>query len=121
MRTETEEEDMKRYLSKFKEWWSIKWAQKPQGMLLLTLVIMNVLLIVIASCVISLLSVTGTEHMNVIEAAFCTITMILDAGCIQYVVADVGTAGVILVVFCLFVIILGMLSFTGSLIGYITN
>lgn len=41
--------------------------------------------------------------MPFIKAAFCTITMILDPGCVQCI------------------IFIGMISFTGAVIGYITN
>jgi hypothetical protein len=54
----------------------------------------------IASAIISSLSLSGTESMNFLEAAFCTITMILDVGCIQFVVADIGESGVAITVFC---------------------
>ncbi|MCH5351747.1 MAG: hypothetical protein J1F39_07260 [Clostridiales bacterium] len=59
--------------------------------------------------------------MSYWRAVYYTVTMILDAGCIDYVVSDIGAAGVALVIICLAVIVLGMILFTGAVIGYLTN
>ncbi len=59
--------------------------------------------------------------MPFIKAAFCTIAMILDPGCIQFVVEDIGTMGVVVAITCLCIIFIGMISFIGAVIGYITN
>ncbi|MBQ9428077.1 MAG: hypothetical protein IJU41_00885 [Clostridia bacterium] len=59
--------------------------------------------------------------MGFFEAAFYTVTMILDAGCIQFVIADIGTSGITIAVICLSIIVIGMVSFTGAVIGYVTN
>lgn len=47
--------------------------------------------------------------------------MILDPGCVQFVVEDIGAMGVVVAVTCLCIIFIGMISFTGAVIGYITN
>ena len=67
------------------------------------------------------MSLDGTERMGFIEAAFYTVTMILDPGCISYVVEDIGQVGAAITIMCLIVVIAGMLFFTGTVIGYITN
>lgn len=90
-------------------------------MVLAAILIFNIVFFLVSAVVTSALSLDGTEKMSFIEAAFCTITMILDAGCIQFVVADIGKSGVFVTVFCLCVIIVGMISFTGAVIGYVTN
>lgn len=106
---------------KFKEYLSIKLAKNPENVVLAGIIAFNVILLFLAAFVISRLSLTGTEGMGFWQAAFYTVTMILDAGCISFVVEDVGAAGVVLSIFCLVVVILGMVSFTGAVIGYITN
>lgn len=106
---------------KFNEWLSIQLAKRPTRMVLLVILLFNVLFFLFSAVVISNLSLSGTEKMSFFEAAFCTITMILDAGCIQFVVADIGKSGVAIVVTCLVIIFVGMISFTGAVIGYITN
>ena len=108
-------------MKKFREWFNIQLVKNPGKMVLGGIVLFNICFFVFAAFVISNLTLSGTEKMGILEAAFCTITMILDAGCIQFVVADIGKAGVAAVVVCLFIIIIGMISFTGAVIGYITN
>ena len=107
--------------NRMKEWLSIQTAKNPGRVVLGAILIFNILFLVFASLVISNLSLSGTEKMNFFAAAFSTIAMILDAGCIQFVIADIGRAGVAVSVFCLFVILVGMVSFTGAVIGYLTN
>ena len=90
-------------------------------MILLSIIGLNAAFIIFSAILISSFSLTGTEHMSIPEAAFCTITMIMDAGCIQFVIEDIGQTNVTLAVICLSIIFIGMLIFTGALIGYITN
>lgn len=108
-------------MKRFREWLSVLLVKKPGKAVLAAILFFNVAFFLIASLVISHLSLSGTEHMNFLEAAFCTVTMILDAGCIQFVIADIGQAGVAAVLVCLAIIFVGMISFTGAVIGYITN
>lgn len=107
--------------TRIKEWFSIQLVKNPGRMVLAAILLFNVFFFLLAAGIISALSLSGTEGMGFVEAAFCTITMILDAGCIQFVVADIGQAGVGITIFCLFVVLVGMISFTGAVIGYITN
>jgi len=109
---------MKKRLS---EWFSTQRLKNPGGMVLTIILLFNIAFLLISAMVISALSLDGTEHMGFIEAAFCTLTMILDPGCIQFVVTDIGQAGVVITLFCLLVVIVGMISFTGAVIGYVTN
>ena len=108
-------------LRKFKEWLSIQIVKNPGNTIVMAIMLFNVFFFLASAGVISALSLEGTEKMNFIEAAFCTITMILDAGCISFVVEDIGKSGVGITLICLFVVIVGMISFTGTLIGYVTN
>lgn len=108
-------------MKKIREWLNIQLVKSPGKMVLFAIFLFNVIFFLLSALVISNLSLSGTEKMGFFEAVFCTITMILDAGCIQYVVADIGKSGVAVVIICLFVILIGMISFTGAVIGYITN
>ena len=108
-------------MKKIREWLNIQLVKNPGRMVLFAIFLFNVVFFMIAALIISNLSLSGTAKMGFFEAVFCTVTMILDAGCIQYVVSDIGTAGVAVVIICLGVIIVGMISFTGAVIGYITN
>ncbi len=106
---------------KFKEWFSIQLAKNPGKVVLTVILLSNIIFLALAALVISSLSLEATSEMGFWEAIFYTITMILDAGCIQFVVSDVGTAGVTIVIVCLIVIVIGMVTFTGAVIGYLTN
>ncbi len=106
---------------RIKEWVSIQVVKNPGRMVLIAILVFNIVFFLLSALVISALALDGTEKMSFIEAAFCTITMILDAGCIQFVVADIGKAGVAITLTCLVIIFIGMISFTGSVIGYVTN
>ena len=108
-------------MKKIREWFNIQLAKNPGRIVLCSIFLFNVIFFLFAAFVISNLAVSGTEKMGFFEAAFCTVTMILDAGCIQFVVADIGKSGVAVVIFCLIVVFVGMITFTGAVIGYITN
>ncbi|MBQ8682906.1 MAG: hypothetical protein IJ518_00135 [Clostridia bacterium] len=108
-------------MKKIREWLNIQLVKNPGQMVLSAILLFNILFFLVSAVIISSLSLAGTEHMSFMEATFCTITMILDAGCIQFVVEDIGTAGVATVIICLAIVLVGMISFTGAVIGYITN
>ena len=108
-------------MKKIKEWVSIQLNKNPGRAVILIILIFNLLLLLVSSLVISSLAVRGTEEMSFWEAAFHTVTMVLDAGCIDDVVSDVGEAGVGLVIVCLMVVVIGMITFTGAVIGYLSN
>lgn len=108
-------------MKKFREWINIQLVKNPGRMVLCAIFLFNVIFLLLSALIIRNLAITGTEKMGFFEAAFCAITMILDAGCIQFVVSDIGTSGVAIVLICLGVVLVGMISFTGAVIGYITN
>lgn len=106
---------------KFRGWLSIQVAKHPKRVVLVLIILFNVLFITVSALLISSLSLRGTEKMNFFHAAYYTVTMILDAGCIESVIEDIGTSGVALTLTCLAVIMIGMITFTGAVIGYLTN
>lgn len=103
------------------EWYSIQRAKNPGKIIIIAVLIFNLLFFLVAALVIRNLSLSGTERMGLFEAAFYTVTMILDAGCIQFVIGDIGSSGVITAIVCLAIVIVGMISFTGAVVGYMTN
>ena len=68
---------------KFREWLSIQVAKHPKRVVLVLIILFNVLFITASAALISSLSLHGTEKMNFFHAAYYTVTMILDAGCIE--------------------------------------
>lgn len=106
---------------RLREWISMKVAKQPGTVVLLAILLFNVVFFLLSALIVSSFSVTGTEKMGFLEAAFYTITMILDAGCIQFVLDEVGQVGVSVVLICIGIIIVGMITFTGAVIGYMAN
>ena len=106
---------------KIREWFSIRLAKNPGQIVLLSILLFNIAFLFLSAFIISKMSLTGTEELGFLESAFYTISMILDAGCISYVVADIGPQNAAIAIVCLLIVIIGMISFTGAVIGYITN
>ena len=106
---------------KIQEWLSVQVSKKPGRVVLVAIFLFNIVFFIISALVISQMSLKGTEKMPFIQATFSTITMILDPGCVQFVVDDIGEMGVTVAITCLIIIFVGMVSFTGAVIGYITN
>ena len=101
---------------RLREWISMKVAKQPGTVVLLAILLFNVVFFLLSALIVSSFSVTGTEKMGFLEAAFYTITMILDAGCIQFVLDEVGQVGVSVVIICIVIIIVGMITFTCAVI-----
>ena len=108
-------------IRKFREWFSIRLAKNPGQIVLLSILFFNIVFFFLSAFIISRMSLSGTEELGFLESAFYTISMILDAGCISYVVADIGPGNAAIALVCLLIVIIGMISFTGAVIGYITN
>lgn len=106
---------------KIKEWLSLYVVKRPAGAILLGILLLNVSLLIVASIIIANLAPESLKYRGFWDSVFYTISMILDAGCIQYIVSDIGEASVGLIIVCLLVIMVGMITFTGAVIGYITN
>ena len=111
---------MKRKFS-LTQWVSVQSAKNPSRVILAGIIAFNILFMIIAACVISALAPSSLADHGFWASVFYTITMILDAGCISLVIADVGEAGVAAIIACLLIVIIGMIMFTGCVIGYITN
>lgn len=106
---------------KFREYVSVFTAKKPSLTILVAIFLLNVILFALAATVISQLAPPSLADHGFWASVFYTISMVLDAGCVEYVIADVGQASVILVIVCLLVVLIGMITFTGAVVGYVTN
>lgn len=105
---------------KLKEKINIILVTRPRHVVLMIILLLNVILISGAAIFISLLAPSDIEG-GFWPSIFYTISMILDAGCVQYVVADIGSTSVTLIIICLITVLIGMVTFSGAVIGYITN
>ena len=106
---------------KLKEKISVFVVKYPTRAVLTAILVLNVLLFIIAAVLISALAPESLEHSGFWASVFYTVSMILDAGCIQYVVAEIGEVSVGLIIVCMLTVLLGMITFTGAVIGYISN
>lgn len=100
---------------------SIFTAKKPSIAILVSIFILNILLIITAAVIISLLSPQRSAETAFWPSVFYTISMVLDAGCISYVIDDIGQASVTLILICISTVLIGMITFTGAMVGYVTN
>ena len=108
-------------IRKFKEWYSINITKHTKWFLFFGILVLNILFIVVASMVLKQITqVTQGKEIGFFEGIYNTITMILDAGCIENMVED-AAATRNLAIACIIVILVGTLTFTGALIGFITN
>ena len=108
-------------IKRLREWFSIRLAKNPGQIVLLAILFFNLLFLLLSAFIISRMSLTGTEHLGFLQSAYYTISMILDAGGVAYVVEDIGPQNAAIAIVCLIIVIIGMISFTGAMIGYITN
>ena len=106
---------------RFSEWLSLYVVKKPAKVILLGILLFNVVLLAVSALVISAMAPASLEYSGFWESVFYTVSMILDAGCIQFIISDIGEASVVLIIVCIAIILLGMITFTGAVIGYVTN
>ena len=106
---------------KFKQWWSIEREKNPGKMVLVAILFFNVIFFFISAVVLSALSAKGDGNLNFIQSAYQTVLLVLDTGSIEGAVEAVGYPGAIVTIICLIVAMIGMINFTGAVIGYVTN
>lgn len=106
---------------KFEEWLSVQTIKRPRTVVLLSIVLGNLLFMVLAAIALAIISNPNKEPYGFWQSMFYTIAMILDAGSINYIVNTIADAGSGATFFSLCVVLIGMISFTGCVIGYITN
>lgn len=104
-----------------KEFISKQLVQNPGRILIAAILLFNLLFFAAAAVIISRLAPPEVAGQGFWACVFYTISMILDAGCVQYIVTNINEVNVAVVVICLVVIIIGMITFTGAVIGYLTN
>lgn len=107
--------------NRLREWLSVQLTKNPGRFVLFSILLFNLVFFAVAALVISRLAPSTLSNSGFWASVFYTVTMILDAGCIQFVVADIGEGSVAIIIACLVVVLVGMVTFTGAVIGYITN
>ena len=107
--------------NKFRERLSIQIVKNPSRVILFGIFLVNLFFIMLSALMIYMLSPAAGLHRSFTESLFYTITMIMDAGCISFVVDNPNPANAVIALVCLLVILIGMIIFTGGIIGYVSN
>jgi len=108
-------------IKKIKEAISIYTVKHPAATVLIAILVLNLILFVVSALLISWLAPNSLEDAGFWASIYYTVCMVLDAGCISSVVEDIGQTNVVLVVVCILTVLVGMITFTGAVIGYVTN
>ncbi len=96
------------------QWLTILKEKKPGLLIVVGLALFNVLFLAFFSLLVCLMA-----DMPYFTAMFNCLAMMLDPGCISGVVD--GSGQVVLCIICFTVVIVGLIAFTGSVIGYVSN
>ena len=105
----------------FKERYSLYVNKNPRRAVLVMILFLNLVLFLTGALVISALAPASLKHRGFWPSVYYTVSMILDPGNMALVVEDLSDAGVAVIIACIAIIILGMIIFTGAIIGYVTN
>ena len=108
---------MKGFFLKVRESISLAFAKRPAQVVLFGIFVLNIALVFGAAIII----VAMHPEQGFWTTVYHVFTMILDAGGITSIVDESSQIDAALALFCIVVIILGTLIFTGAVIGYLTN
>ena len=108
-------------MNKFREWISIKTVKAPGTIVLLVIFFANVAFIGVAAFIISRLAPPSMEDTGFWSYVFHTITLILGVGGVENLIEEIGEANVVYVLCCVIAIIIGLVVFTGAIIGYMSE
>jgi hypothetical protein len=106
---------------RIKQWRSIQITKRPSQTVLACILGGSALFVVLAALAISYLYPDPTHEYGFWSTLFYTVTMILDAGCISYIVDNPNSISAIITVTSLLTVFVGAVVFTGGIIGYASN
>ena len=107
-------------MKRFREFLSIARVKSPARLVLMTIFLLNVAFLALAALVISMVSPVRNE-LGFWQSLYYTVGMVLDAGFVEGVITDLSSSHIATVLICLIVVLVGMVTFTGAVIGYLTN
>ncbi|MCL1855060.1 MAG: hypothetical protein FWF86_04945 [Clostridia bacterium] len=108
-------------MKRVREWISVKIVKAPGAMVLLGILFANVVIIGTAGFVISSLAPPSLENRGFWGSVYHTVTMILGVGGVENLVENIGQANVVYVLCCVSAVIIGLIVFTGAIIGYMSE
>ena len=106
---------------RIKQWLTIFRERNSSLFILVIIIVANIVLISLSAFLVSRFVPNSSENTNFLYSLYNTLTMVFDAGCIQSIISSVSGTSLILVLICLGTILLGMITFTGAVIGYVSN
>jgi len=106
-------------MKKIREWISIQIVKAPGRMVLLVILLANVAFVCVSALIVSRLAPPSLDN-GFLSCVYYVLTMTL-SGYMEIVVEDIGETGFALVLFAMFNVIVGMIVFTGAVIGYMTD
>lgn len=109
------------YMKKIQEKWDLYLIKKPRQVILFAIILLNILILIVTSSVLKFLLSRTMGDISYLDTIYYSICMMIDPGAIEAVVGDVTTQSRVVAGICLFVVIIGMITFTGAVIGYVTN
>ena len=107
-------------MKRFREWVSIYSVKAPKLIVLLAIVAANLVFISIAAFIIMACAPAYLDSPGYWDSVYYAVTMFL-SGYIEVVVEDVGSTAALFVVFCCLFVTLGLIIFTGAVIGYVSD
>ena len=107
-------------MKRIREWFNITTVKTPKLIVLLGILAANLFFISVAALVIMWLAPPSLESTDYWSCVYYAVSMLL-SGYMEIVVEDIGRTGALCVLFCVFTVILGMVAFTGAIIGYVTE
>ena len=99
---------------------SIHIVKTPKMIVILGIMAANLLFINAAALVVMWLAPPSLEPNDYWSCVYYALTMFL-SGYMETAVDDIGQAGAFFVMFCVVTVIIGMIVFTGAVIGYMTE
>ena len=108
-------------MNRLKEWISIKVVKTPRTIVLIIVLLGNTIFIGLATLIISWLASPVLEDNSYWFVLYNLLTMILGVGGTETIVEDLGASGLFLVLAVVIAVIIGLVVFTGTIIGYMSE
>ena len=110
--------------NRIKQWFSVMQATEPARVVFYFIFLINLSILLVATGIILLIHLIGGTQTGFFEQMYHTILVMINAGNINDVVdatAEWDAHFVIAAIFYLILVFITMISFTGALVGFLTN
>ncbi len=108
-------------MNKLRQWFSVQLAKNPARVVLFSIALFNIVFIFGAALIILKIAPEHIIEKGFGQALYYATFMILDPGGVENVIGEYNSANVLITVFSLATVVIGMILFTGAIIGYLTN